>query len=88
MNVADWRSFLFSHLTKELGVLKALKIIWKGREIAKQNKAILRAQQEGLYWTHSEAEISSAVEKAGFDVISKKVVYRGYSDYLLCRAAP
>lgn len=88
MNVADWRSYLISHLTKELGIPKALQIIWKGREIAKQNKAIFKAQQEGLYWTHSESEIASAVEKAGFDVISRKPVYRGYSDYLLCRAAP
>ncbi|HGG63018.1 MAG TPA: class I SAM-dependent methyltransferase [Rhodobacteraceae bacterium] len=88
MNVRDWRSYLFSHLTKELGILGALQILWKGREIAKQNKAIFKAQQEGLYWTHTESEIASAVEKAGFDVISRKPVYRGYSDYLLCRAAP
>jgi len=87
MNVADWRYYLFSHLTKELGLLKAIQILWKGREIAKQNKAIFKAQQDGLYWTHSESEIRSAVEKAGFEVLSQKTVYRDYSDLLLCRAA-
>lgn len=87
LNVADWRSYLFSHLTKELGIAKAIQIFWKGREIAKQNKAIFQAQEEKLYWTHSESEISSAVESAGFEVITQKTVYRGYSDLLLCRAA-
>lgn len=87
MNVADWRSYLFSHLTKELGIAKALQILWKGREIAKQNKAIFKAQKDGLYWTHTESEIRSAVEKAGFEVTMQKTVYRGYSDLLVCRAA-
>lgn len=87
MNVADWRSYLFSHLTKELGLWEAIKIVWNGREIAKQNKAILKAQQENLYWTHTESEISSAVENAGFEIEAQKTVYRGYSDLLLCRAA-
>jgi trans-aconitate methyltransferase len=86
MNVADWRFYLFSHLVKELGVAKAIQVLWKGREIAKQNKAIFKAQQVGLYWTHSASEICSAVEKAGFEVLTQKKVYRGYSDLLLCRA--
>jgi len=86
MNVADWRYYLFSHLTKELGIAKAIQVLWKGREIAKQNKAIFKAQRDGLYWTHSESEIRSAVEKAGFEVLMQKNVYRGYSDLLSCRA--
>ena len=88
MDVADWRSFLFSHLTKEVGLAKALHIFWQGRQIAKQNKAIFKAQQDNTYWTHSESEIAQAVEQAGFDILTQKTVYRGYSDLLLCRAAP
>lgn len=86
MDVADWRAYLFGHLTKELGFLKAMQIFWKGREIAKQNKAIFKSQEANVYWTHTAEEISSAVEKAGFEILSQKSVYRGYSDLLLCRA--
>ena len=57
------------------------------REIAAQNKAIFRAQKAKLYWTHSDTEIAAAVEQAGFEIMSQKTVYRGYSDLLLCRAA-
>ncbi|MGI3186822.1 class I SAM-dependent methyltransferase [Nioella aestuarii] len=88
MNVADWRSYLFAHLKKEHGLLGALRIFWQGREIAKQNKSILEAQKKGVYWTHTEAEIASAVTEAGFDIIKQDSVYRDYSDLLVCRAVP
>ncbi|MBV7380153.1 class I SAM-dependent methyltransferase [Maritimibacter dapengensis] len=87
MNVTDWRSYLFSHLTREYGLIKALKVFWQGREIAKQNKAIFEAQKNGLYWTHTGAELAASVENAGFEIIKQKSVYRDYSDLLLCRAA-
>ena len=88
MNVADWRRYLFSNLKKERGLLGALQVFWQGREIAKQNKAILKAQQEGVYWTHTEAEIASAITSAGFEILRQNSVYRGYSDLLVCKAAP
>ncbi|MDO8884552.1 MAG: methyltransferase domain-containing protein [Pseudotabrizicola sp.] len=88
MNVGDWRSYLFSNLKKEHGVAGALRIFWQGREIAKQNKAIFKAQKKGVYWTHTEAEIASAVIAAGFEIVRQQSVYRGYSDLLVCRAQP
>ncbi|MBV7407490.1 methyltransferase domain-containing protein [Maritimibacter sp. DP1N21-5] len=88
MDVADWRAYLFAHLRKKVGLAKALHIFWQGRQIAKQNKAIFKAQQDNTYWTHSETEIASAVEQAGFEILSQKTAYRGYSDLLLCRAVP
>jgi SAM-dependent methyltransferase len=33
LNVADWRSYFFSHLSKEVGIAKAIWILWKGREM-------------------------------------------------------
>ncbi len=87
LKVAEWRTYLLSHLMREFGVVKATKIFWKGREIASQNKAIFKAQMANLYWTHSGAEIASATKKAGFEIMSQKTAYRGYSDLLLCRAA-
>lgn len=86
MNVGDWRRYLFAHLRKEHGLAGALRVFWQGREIAKQNAAILKAQKQGVYWTHTEAEIAAAATRAGFDILRQKAVYRGYSDLLLCRA--
>lgn len=88
MNVGDWRRYLFSRLKEEHGLVGALRIFWQGREIAKQNEHILKAQKEGVYWTHSGAEIASAVRAAGFEIVRQKSVYRGYSDLLVCRAQP
>lgn len=88
MNVADWRSYLFSHLRKEHGLAGALRIFWQGREIAKQNANILKAQKKGVYWTHTGSEIASAATAAGFDILRQDSVYRGYSDLLVCRAKP
>jgi ubiquinone/menaquinone biosynthesis C-methylase UbiE len=86
MNVGDWRSYLFTELKKEHGLTGALRVFWQGREVAKQNKAILNAQKNGTYWTHTEAEIAMAVSAVGLDIIRQQTVYRGYSDLLLCRA--
>lgn len=88
MNVTDWRSYLFSNLKKEHGLVGALRVLWQGREIAKQNNAILKAQKKGVYWTHTEAEIASAAAAVGFEILRQQSVYRGYSDLLVCRATP
>lgn len=88
MDVGDWRRYLFSEISQRFGILHALRVFWRGREIATQNKAILRSQQNGTYWTHSEAEIAAAVTASGFEITEQKTVYRGYSNFLLCRAAP
>lgn len=88
MNVTDWRRYLFSHLKKERGLIGALQIFWQGREIAKQNTTIREAQKTGVYWTHTSAQIASAVTTAGFDILRQERVYLGYSDLLVCRAKP
>ncbi len=88
MNVSDWRSYLFKSLRKEHGLAGALRIFWQGREIAKQNQNILKAQQKGVYWTHTGAEIASATKAAGFKILRQDVVYRGQSDLLVCQAKP
>lgn len=88
IDVSDWRRYLFASLRKEHGLAGALRILWQGREIGKQNKAIFEAQKKGVYWTHSEAEIAADVVAAGFDIVEQKTVYRGYSDLLICRPRP
>ncbi|MGJ8611342.1 MAG: hypothetical protein ACSHWY_09615 [Octadecabacter sp.] len=88
MDVADWRSYLFSSIRNEHGLIGALRFFWQGREIAKQNKNILKARKDGVYWTHTEAEFAAAVTAAGFEIVRQETVYRGYSDLLVCRAMP
>lgn len=86
MDVADWRSYLFGTLRRQHGLAGALRIFWQGREIAKQNQNILKAQQSGDYWIHSGDELATKVVAAGFEITRQKTVYRGYSDLLVCRA--
>ncbi|RYH01456.1 class I SAM-dependent methyltransferase [Salipiger sp. IMCC34102] len=86
LDVKDWRAYLFSHLRREHGVFRALRILWQSREIAKQNTAIERAQTEGVYRTHTAEEFASAVTAAGFDIHRQETVYRGYSDLIVARA--
>lgn len=86
MNVSDWRRYLFGEISREHGVLNAIRVFWRGREIAKANRTILEAQKTGVYWTHSAEEIASAVSDAGFEILRQRPVYRGYSDLLICRA--
>jgi ubiquinone/menaquinone biosynthesis C-methylase UbiE len=88
MDVADWRRYLFAMLRREHGLISALKIFWQGRQVAKQNKAILKSQQSGAYWTFSGNELAAAVSNASFEILKQKAVYRGYSDLLVCRARP
>lgn len=88
MDVADWRRYLFKSLREKLGLVGALRVFWQGREIAKQNTSIFEAQKKGVYWTHSAAEMAKAVTEAGFEIVRQESVYRGYSDLLVCRAAP
>jgi len=86
MDVSDWRGYLFAELKRERGLLGALKIFWQGRQVAKQNKAILKSQQSGAYWTFTGSELAAAVTEAGFEILKQQPVYRGYSDLLVCRA--
>jgi ubiquinone/menaquinone biosynthesis C-methylase UbiE len=87
MNVPDWSRYMFSEIRKEHGLAGALRVFWKGREVAKQNKAILDAQKKCIYWMHREGELASAAAEAGFTILRQQTVYRGYSDLLVCRAA-
>ncbi|PTQ66401.1 class I SAM-dependent methyltransferase [Celeribacter persicus] len=88
LDVEDWRKYMFINIKNKYGLTRALQIFWHGREVAKQNKAIFSAQKKGVYWTHTEEEITSAVTEAGFEVLRQQSVYRGYSDLLVCRAKP
>ncbi|MBF9060108.1 methyltransferase domain-containing protein [Rhodobacterales bacterium HKCCSP123] len=86
MNLSDWRRYLFTEISRKHGVRNAIRVFWRGRPIARANRAILEAQRHGIYWTHSGEEIATSVRAAGFEILRQLPVYRGYSDLLVCRA--
>ncbi len=85
MEVADWRNYLFKHLCRENGLLETLKILWRGRQIARENRKIARLQRHGKYWMHSPDQFRGAVETAGFQILKQELVYRGCSDLIIAK---
>lgn len=85
MDVADWRGYLFQHLRRKFGALGALKLFWRGREVARQNWNVAALQKCGQYWLHTTEEFQTAVEAAGFQIIRQELVYRGYSDLVIAK---
>ncbi|WP_018302380.1 class I SAM-dependent methyltransferase [Wenxinia marina] len=88
LDLSDWRGFLFRHIVRETGLLGAIRIFWRGREITRQNNAIRRSQDAGVFWTFDAGVLASKAEAAGFEVLRQEQAYRGYSDLVVCRAAP
>ena len=86
LDISDWRAYIFRHLVRRDGVIGALRKLWRGREVASQNRLIREAQQAGRYWTYESGELAEKVRAAGFDIERRETVYRGYSDLLVCKA--
>lgn len=86
MDVVDWRRYLLKEIVKELGIVAALKLLWKGREIAHQNNRVASEQEAGNYWLHDSAEFAEALEQNGWKVLKQDKVYRGCSDLAICEA--
>lgn len=85
LDVRDWREFIVAHLVRERGWLRAMTTLWRGRQVARQNKQIASQQRCGAYWTHSPEELRLAVESAGFEVLQQQLCYRGFSDLVVAR---
>lgn len=83
MDLADWRNYLFRHFYREKGLLRAVQLLWQGRNVACQNSRIAAIQREGRYWMHSPKDFRAAVTQAGFQVAHQEEVYRGASDLIL-----
>lgn len=85
LDVNDWRRFLFRHLLREKGPLRAISLVLRGRQVARQNHNIARLQRAGKYWLHTPAEFRAAVEQSGLLIEEQDVMYRGCSDLVLAR---
>jgi ubiquinone/menaquinone biosynthesis C-methylase UbiE len=86
MRVYDWAQYLFRSMRRSIGLKQTVEVFVKGRNIARQNKRIGRMQAQGTYWTHTPDEFRAAIRSAGFDITSQHTCYRGYSDFVVCRA--
>jgi len=86
-DVSDWRRFVTEYLVKEFGWLRAVRTLWRIRQVVSQNKQIARQQRNGTYWTHTHEQFLHSLQTAGFEVVSSQVCYRGYSDLAVARKA-
>jgi ubiquinone/menaquinone biosynthesis C-methylase UbiE len=83
LDLSDWRNYVVTNLVATEGWVKALKTLYKGREVIRQNRNIVRQQQSGRYWTHSHDEFLKAVKESGLKPLQTETVYRGYSDLVI-----
>jgi SAM-dependent methyltransferase len=83
VDMGDWMRFFVAHLVRELGIVEAARLLWRGREIARQNRIIRARQLDGSYWTHSTPEFADAVRQAGFRVLREEPCNRGVSDLVV-----
>ncbi len=86
MRVYDWAQYLFRSMCRSIGLKQTVEVFIRGRNIARQNRRIAIMQRDGRYWTHTAQEFHSALRAAGFSIESHRVCYRGYSDFVICRA--
>ncbi|SHI34515.1 class I SAM-dependent methyltransferase [Wenxinia saemankumensis] len=85
LDLKDWRGYLFRQVAAKEGLLGALRIFWRGREITRANTEIGRSQQAGTYWTYEAGALARKAREAGLEVLRQDIVYRGYSDLVVCR---
>lgn len=86
MNVSQWRNYLVRHLLKSQGVLKTAELLWRSRDLARQNRRVADHQKQGLYWLHDAKEFSSVLQEAGWQILEQRETYRGCSDLAVCVA--
>lgn len=83
LDLRDWSRWLALQMATSIGLRKTAAVLWKGREIFRQNRRIRMRQVLGEYWTHTQAEFINAVERSGLTVQVAHPVYRGYSDLVV-----
>ena len=85
LDIRDWSGYLFKHLVRSRGLFSAVATFIRGLPVARANRAILRLQKEGVYWTHTTDQFGNALKEAGFKICQLDTCYRGYSDRAICK---
>lgn len=83
LNITDWSKYFIKHLFQKHGFVATLQIVFRGRQIFKQNKIVRQLQLDGTYWTHSHEEFCDVVKNVGFKIIKAEKVFRDYSDLIV-----
>ena len=85
LNIMDWTKYIFSSLRGTHGMVHALKILLKGREVARANYDISKLQKSGQFWLHELDDFIYAFTNCGFEIGEAKKMYRGYSDLVFAQ---
>ena len=88
LDIRDWFTYFFGGMRRRIGVTGAARVVWQGREVLRQNRAIRAAQLDGRYWTHDTESFLHAVEAAGMRVLHVSTCFRGYSDLVVAERPP
>ncbi len=84
-NSLDWAKYFFVSKFKSDGFFAAVKLMRDLAGLEKETQKITSQQVAGSSWTHNLATLSSLCAELGFEVLESRVVYRGYSNLLLCQ---
>lgn len=87
LDMREWTRYLFRSSRAERGLWGSIRLFWRCREVAAQNRRIARSQQAGTYWRHDASSFAQAFTEAGFEVDHCRGAYRGASDLLVARKA-
>ena len=83
--VADWAAYLWRESYWRQGLWRTVQFFYKGRVVSQQNRRIAKAQEAGIYWTHTAAEFRAAFEAVGFEIKVGQKTYRNTSNLIVAR---
>lgn len=85
MRVWDWRIYLIGCLLRDRGLIKTAKVLWAGREVARQNTLVAQRQKAGDFWLHTPEKLRESLMETGWLVQELRPVYRDYSTLAIAR---
>ncbi len=53
LDIRDWGRFILKHMIRKHGLVRALWILWSGRQVSRQNRVIAQRQMAEQYWTNT-----------------------------------
>jgi ubiquinone/menaquinone biosynthesis C-methylase UbiE len=85
MQLSKWSIHVFFSLFRQSGFVPTMGLMWRYREVFKQNRIGMLAQRQGRYWLHSAAEFAHALETNGWCIEELGTCYLGDCDLAVCR---
>ena len=85
MQMNKWSAHVIVSLFKQSGFTPTMGLLWRYREVFRQNRIGMNAQRQGSYWLHSAAEFADALETNGWCIEELATCYLGDCDLAVCR---